>query len=132
MLPKSSPFRRPARGAGSPGQSPLSVFTASLLAGAGALLAFAGSPQRAQAQDVLAAAKPRPYQAWTQVPEYNVRYEVRFNKSFSQPWDWQGSVHDFDMNMRATAVGKIKFDSSNGRYWIYRGDLENRGDLCDG
>lgn len=111
---------------------PLSV---SLLAAAGAALALAGSAHQAQAQGspaarsqgAPAALAQQPYQAWTQVPEYVVRYESSFKKSFSIPWEWHGSVHDYVMDMKSTATGKIQFQSSNGRYWSYQGQLEASG-----
>ena len=87
---------------------------------------------RAEAQ-LLAAKKPRPpsgggaYQSWTQISEFNVTYHSSFSRSFSIPWEWHGSVHDYVMEMHAEASGKIKLLGNNGRYWRYEGELPASG-----
>lgn len=100
-----------------------------------ALAAFslgAGRTHPAEAQ-LLAAKKPKPpsgggsYQAWVQVPEYQVTYHSSFSRSFSIPWEFQGSVHDYVMEMHAEASGKIKLLGDNGRYWRYEGELPATG-----
>ncbi|HEU4755001.1 MAG TPA: hypothetical protein VFU47_17980, partial [Armatimonadota bacterium] len=128
-------------GAGARRPGARAPFLAALMvAVAGALAGSAYAPQGAEAQTWGYSAVPGPagllarrpgaggqYQALTQTREFNVVYQSEYQNSFTIPWEWHGSVHDYVMDMGATAQGKITLEGNNGRYWTWSGNLDVQG-----
>ncbi|MFN3649569.1 MAG: hypothetical protein ACK47B_08285 [Armatimonadota bacterium] len=97
--------------------------SALLLCSLALVLAILTVPPRPAEAQLAAARRPSPYSAWLQVEEFTVTYESSFNGSFSIPWDWHGSVHDYTVNQSGRATGKIKRFGN----WSWEGNLKFEG-----